>query len=968
MNEKGKNMYINHELDKSAAYLNVITRCGSPRGKRKVYFTCHPKDFEKYFKIVCDDIFKTHDCAIYYTKDMSAPIPKEYLDTDLGQMNLFVIPITKRLLTTKNRTMDFDFKYAIRENISIPILPIMMEPNLDNIYSRKEKFGNLHYYNRFSKDITGITYEEKLMKYLSFVLIGNTIINRIKKAFDAYIFLSYRKKDRNYANELMKLIHNNPKYRDIAIWYDEFLPAGEDFESNIKKELEGSKFFTLLVTPNIVNKENYVQSTEYPLAMKMGKEILPVELINTDKNLLKKLYLGIPECINAYNQVALDKGILEVFKSISFQITDKDPEHTYLIGLAYLYGIDVEKNFRYGMELIGNAAISGHLEAIEKLSNMFLFGENIIVDYKEGLKWRELLYKSCVNKYGEFSKETLIQLDMLAYTYGRIGEYKKSLQLYEKSYNLMKTNLGENNSDTLISLNNLAQAYGKIGYLAKSLELSEKVYKLWQVNKGETNYNTLISLSNIATIYHWMGNISKSLELTEKTYNLMKIELSKNNIDTIIVMNNLASLYNEIGNFEKGFKLNREAYLLSKKLFGLKNPTTITIINNQALIYSKQQNFKKALEIFKKVYKLRKEVLKEMHRDTIDALINIGFIYCELHNPKSALRVYNKAYKITAKSFGKKDFLMLRILDGFAVSYCNLKDFDKAIQIFIKECEIKIKVFGKESKETIKTFDIINQIYSIHKVFKDSMKVNKKIYKIRCDILGEENNETLTILNNIGVEYVKQNEFEKAIRIIKKTYKIRSKNLGKDNFETLVSLYNLSTIFYKMNNIDKAIKLCQKVYDLGFLKYNEKHQFIIDLLNTLSEMYLKKKDYNKVIELSNESFDLNYKLTGLKGTDIITPWTNVGIAYIGLKDYEKSLVIFIELYEYEKDILPEKNAYLLSTIKIINHIYDSEYDDSFIERVYINSKVYGIRCEIYGENSDYAQIAFMNLIKSLSNR
>ena len=43
-----------------------------------------------------------------------------------------------------------------------------------------------------------------------------------RHAFDAYIFLSYRKKDRRYANELMRLIHNNPECRDIAIWFDEF--------------------------------------------------------------------------------------------------------------------------------------------------------------------------------------------------------------------------------------------------------------------------------------------------------------------------------------------------------------------------------------------------------------------------------------------------------------------------------------------------------------------------------------------------------------------------------------------------------------------------------------------------------------------------------------------------------------------------------------------------------------------------
>ena len=63
---------------------------------------------------------------------------------------------------------------------------------------------------------------------------------RVRAAFDAYIFLSYRKKDRKYANELMRLIHSNPECRDIAIWFDEFLTPGESFKENIEKILDRS--------------------------------------------------------------------------------------------------------------------------------------------------------------------------------------------------------------------------------------------------------------------------------------------------------------------------------------------------------------------------------------------------------------------------------------------------------------------------------------------------------------------------------------------------------------------------------------------------------------------------------------------------------------------------------------------------------------------------------------------------------
>ena len=49
------------------------TKVGNdPGDKPKVYFSCHPDDFERTFDTVCEDIFKTHDCAIYYKQPHAA--------------------------------------------------------------------------------------------------------------------------------------------------------------------------------------------------------------------------------------------------------------------------------------------------------------------------------------------------------------------------------------------------------------------------------------------------------------------------------------------------------------------------------------------------------------------------------------------------------------------------------------------------------------------------------------------------------------------------------------------------------------------------------------------------------------------------------------------------------------------------------------------------------------------------------
>ena len=282
---------------------NILYRTrgnSSPSGKPRVWFTCHPDDFERYFDKICEDIFKTHDCAVYYTNDMTAPIPDEDKPTDLGSMNLFVMPVTFRLLSKPNRAMDDDFAYAKKDHI--PVLPFMMESGIDEFYGKPDKFGELQYINPYSQDLTEISYEEKLKKYLESVLISEETAKRIRAAFEAYIFLSYRQKDRRYANELMRLIHAKPEFRDIAIWYDEFLTPGESFNENIRRMMKESKLFTLLVTPNLLEKPdgkpNYVMEHEYPDARDAGMKILPAEMEETDKEALQADYAGIPECVN----------------------------------------------------------------------------------------------------------------------------------------------------------------------------------------------------------------------------------------------------------------------------------------------------------------------------------------------------------------------------------------------------------------------------------------------------------------------------------------------------------------------------------------------------------------------------------------------------------------------------------------------------------------------------------------------
>ena len=380
----------------------------SPAGKPRVYFTCHPADYARYLDKLCDDVFKTHDCAIYYTEDMTEPLDEDNLEADLGQMNLFIVSVTFRLLTEPCRAMSVDLAYAKQHKI--PILPFMMESDIDPIYKKPENFGERQYLNPFGTDASEIRYEDKLKRYLETVLIGDETAQRVRDAFDAYVFLSYRKKDRRYANQLMHLIHQIPEYRDVAIWYDEFLTPGESFRQNIEKALGKSKLFTLLVTPNLLEDPNYVMSTEYPAAQKSGIPILPAEMVETDKEQLCAQYegLSLSDCINAQNQAELHAGLAKKLGKIAKTENDNDPEHNFLIGLAYLDGIDVEVDRKRALELITSAAEADLLDAMQKLRDMYQDGVGVGLDYREAVKWAERLFICCEMLHGEKHNDTLL--------------------------------------------------------------------------------------------------------------------------------------------------------------------------------------------------------------------------------------------------------------------------------------------------------------------------------------------------------------------------------------------------------------------------------------------------------------------------------------------------------------------------------------------------------------------------------
>ena len=194
------------------------------QGKPRVYLTCHPEDADTVLPLVCEDLLRHVNCAVWYDAELSETYEPAELYAALDEMQLVVLAVTSKLLYTDNRARDVELKYAL--NHHLPVLPVMLESGLSREFNRVTG-TRIQVANRCVSDPTATPYEDVLDNYLKSVLVGDELAEQVRNAFDAYVFLSYRKKDRRHAQRLMHLIHENRQFRDIAIWYDEFLVPGE---------------------------------------------------------------------------------------------------------------------------------------------------------------------------------------------------------------------------------------------------------------------------------------------------------------------------------------------------------------------------------------------------------------------------------------------------------------------------------------------------------------------------------------------------------------------------------------------------------------------------------------------------------------------------------------------------------------------------------------------------------------------
>lgn len=802
-----------------------------PKGKPRVYFACHADDFARYFEKICADLFRTHDCAVYYKENPSEWMTDEDKALDLKQFNLLVVPVTFSLLSTKNAVIDDEIPYARKERI--PVLPIMLEPGLDELYSLPNKFGKAQYLDPYNQDPTAVSYAEKLKNYLEFVLVSPETAQRIRAAFDAYVFLSYRKKDRKHAQELIRLIHANPLCRDIAIWYDEFLTPGESFSDTIKKMLADSKMFALLVTPNLLEephgKPNFVMSQEYPYARDTGMSVLPVEMEDTDKSELTQKYKLLPPCVRADDEETFRERLMQTLSRVALAANDADPVHNYLIGLAYVEGIDVEVNRELGMELVTKAAEAELAEAMEYLRITYETNAKTDEDVNKAYYWGKQLAELYERTLGEDDIKTLRAKNKYAFLYAIVENRARALKICKRTHKLSCKKFGACHPDTIDFLHDVAVQYELMGNAeSKALSAYREVYVKRFQSQGEAHPDTLKALGNYTWHLSNAGEKKKATELIERGYHVSceaQGEDSELTIETLLIFahlfyDSLSEEYTysiEQNKFLTGFEvpertqkaveLYERAYEWTCKTLGEEHPKTMSTLNDLAFAYKNaRQNNQKALELYRIAYEQKCRVFGNNHPSTRTTLGNIGWSYSALQQWQKAITVFEELYNGYVETHGKLHALTKQALENLATIYGESGDEEKKQkllssyqleyfreqsgvnlllnepdELFEKRIQADAASFGVDSSATENTVEDMIFFLLLAQDLEDALTIAHRAYDASRKVLGEKNDYTIKLLDLVAAVYRKKGDYANALKYYEQLYRVKCAAWGEDH-------------------------------------------------------------------------------------------------------------------------------------------------------------------------------------------
>ena len=458
-----------------------------------------------------------------------------------------------------------------------------------------------------------------------------------------------------------------------------------------------------MVTPSLLERfngqPNFVMEKEFPTAKNYGKPIVPMEMEKTIRTQLEKDYPGIPDCVDGRNNEELETVLVTHLKNVALQ--KSTAEHNFLVGLAYLDGIDMEVDNEKALSLIVDAAGKDLEEAIRKLVYMYHTGKGVQRDYYKSAEWQEKLVDLIRRKYqqGDYEQNDpslVFVLEDLGDAYFELRQLEHAKQCYDEMRIVAEriyVEYGTGFYDLSVSYRNLGVIEEELGNLIEAYNYYEKAFEIDKKRAEETN--TVESRQSLSVSYQRLGDILQMYNVlgAAKKYYKEALDIDKSLVEetnTAFSRRGLALDYVSLGDVERrrGYLGEAEQNYMSGLAISKKLTDETNLVESRfglVLSYSRMGEVKREigdLEEAKRYHEFALDISKnlddeintvESSRDLSICYSRLGEIEEELGNYKEADGYYTKALKITEKQANKCHTLQL--YHDLAVQYYKVGCF-----------------------------------------------------------------------------------------------------------------------------------------------------------------------------------------------------------------------------------------------------------------------------------------------------
>ena len=271
--------------------------------KPTVWLSVHPAERFVYTERLVREISSVIDCNIMLCTSHSDRFSPETLKRLRAlDIRLIVVCATKKYILW--RASGFSRDVPTAKELDIPILPLLKDEGITNLYNTR--LGDLHCIDDFGET-------DDLRAALRKMLYGK---RKVQDETVPTAFISYRKCDSPLLHRLLNKIQPEADRLGVRLWYDASLELGKNYSYEIDEKLSSSSLFILIVTPRIIESNNYVIRAEYPEAKRLKKRIVPIELEPTDRRALSAAFPDIPQVLTANQTEALIRNLRDMKKGV----------------------------------------------------------------------------------------------------------------------------------------------------------------------------------------------------------------------------------------------------------------------------------------------------------------------------------------------------------------------------------------------------------------------------------------------------------------------------------------------------------------------------------------------------------------------------------------------------------------------------------------------------------------------------